>query len=103
MNPSGPPITPFHTTTYCEVGGDLDHSWTGTHQEIDGGRMDGFTSANATPSDPRGARTMGNYDQSDLPFYYGLSSSFAMGDRYFADLCVSRSADQRLRVGHRGA
>jgi phospholipase C len=82
-NPTGPPITRFHKTTYCETA-DLDHSWNGTHREWNGGAMDGFTAANEDPSDPTGARTMGYYDSADLPFYYALYSTFAMGDRYFA-------------------
>src|SRR5215831_19826726 len=40
-NPLNPPIVPFHKTTYCEVA-DLDHSWNGTHHEVNGGAMDGF-------------------------------------------------------------
>ena len=66
-----PPILPFHKTNYCDVA-DLDHSWNGTHQEIDGGAMDGFTAANAVTADPTGHRAMGYYDQTDLPFYYEL-------------------------------
>ena len=81
-NPLNPPIVPFHKTTYCEVA-DLDHSWSGTHNEVNGGAMDGFTAANAYPGDPTGSRAMGYYDQTDLPFYYGLYNTFATGDRYF--------------------
>lgn len=81
-NPLNPPIVPFHKTTYCEVA-DLDHSWNGTHAEVDGGAMDGFTAANVNASDLTGSRTMGYYDQTDLPFYYGLYNTFATGDRYF--------------------
>jgi len=84
-NPNGPPIKAFDKTHYCEVS-DLNHSWTGTHQEIDGGAMDGFTAANVDPLDPTGSRTMGFYDQSDLPYYYGLYNTFAMGDHYFASV-----------------
>jgi phospholipase C len=83
MDPTGPPILPFHKNTYCEVD-DLNHSWNGTHAEIDGGAMDGFTAANAIPEDPTGSRAMGYYDQTDLPFYYGLYNTFATADRYFA-------------------
>src|SRR5262249_25817199 len=43
-NPGGPRILPFHKTTYCETA-DLNHSWNGTHQEIDSA-MEGFTAAN---------------------------------------------------------
>jgi phospholipase C len=81
-NPFGPPILPFHQTAYCEVA-DLDHSWNGTHNEVNGGAMDGFTAANVDPNDPTGSRAMGYYDQTDLPFYYALYSAFATGDRYF--------------------
>jgi phospholipase C len=84
-NPTGPPIVPFHKTTYCEVK-DLDHSWNGTHNEYDGGAMDGFTAANADPLDPTGSRAMGYYDQTDVPFYYGMYNTFATGDRYFASV-----------------
>jgi phospholipase C len=83
QNPAGPPIVPFHKTNYCEVA-DLNHSWNGTHAEIDGGAMDGFTAANVSALDPTGSRAMGYYDQTDLPFYYGLHNTFATADRYFA-------------------
>jgi phospholipase C len=89
LNPTGPPIVPFHKTTYCESS-DLNHSWNGTHQEWNNGAMDGFTaansssSANSDPTDPSGARTMGYYNATDLPFYYGLYNTFATNDHYFS-------------------
>jgi len=99
-NLSGPPIRAFHRSEnlpadwakFCEVH-DLDHSWNGTHLEWDNGNMDGFTKQNVFnnpipggPSDPKGSRAMGFYNQTDLPFYYGLYDTFAMGDRYFASV-----------------
>ncbi len=92
-DPLNPPnvITPFHKTTLCETS-DLNHSWNGTHQEWNGGAMDGFTaandinSANPDPADPSGARTMGYYDQTDLPFYYKLHNTFATADHYFSSV-----------------
>src|SRR5436189_6040184 len=48
--------------------------------------MDGFTVANVVPADPTGSRTMGWYDRKDLPFYYGLYSTFAISDRYFSSV-----------------
>ena len=81
-NPLAPPIVAFHKTHYCEVA-DLNHSWNGSHQEWDNGKMDGFTAANVTSSDLNGSRTMGYYDQTDLPYYYGLDKTFATGDHYF--------------------
>jgi phospholipase C len=93
-NPLNPPIVPFHKTTYCEVA-DLDHSWNGTHNEVDGGAMDGFTAANVDPADPTGSRAMGYYDETDLPFYYGLYNTFATGDRYFCSV-LSQTFPNRL-------
>ncbi len=81
-------ITPFHKTSLCETS-DLNHSWNGEHQAYDNGAMDGFTaandinSANADATDPTGSRTMGYYDQTELPFYYSLYNTFATNDRYF--------------------
>ena len=76
-------IHPFLKTTECEVT-DLNHSWNGTHQEWDGGRMDGFTAANVAPADPTGSRAMGYYDRGILPFYTGIANQFAIADHYFA-------------------
>src|SRR5205823_4838720 len=84
-NKSARPIFAFHQTRYCEVA-DLDHGWTGSHIEFNHGRLDGFTLANIVPADPLGTRTMGYYDKTDLPYYYGLYKTYAIGDRYFSSL-----------------
>jgi phospholipase C len=70
---------------------DPDHEWAGSHFSWDGGRNDGFVQASAGASDaegndPTGARAMGYYDAGDIPFYYQLASTFAISDRYFADV-----------------
>ena len=82
LDPAGPPISAYHETRYCEPA-DLDHSWNGSHTEWDNGKMDGFTTANQDPSDPTGSRTMGYYDETDLPFYYAMHNTFATSDHYF--------------------
>src|SRR5215468_2676976 len=46
LDEDAPPIRAFDQNSYCEVA-DLNHSWTGTHQEINGDDMNGFTAANA--------------------------------------------------------
>jgi phospholipase C len=86
-NPSGgPPVRPFHQTLLCEAT-DLDHGWPGSHTEWNNGAQDGFTAANSEPGvEPSGRRTMGYYTQQELPFYYQLYSTFAIGDRYFQSL-----------------
>jgi len=90
----GATIAPFRTTSVCTVA-DLNHSWDGTHQEWDGGKMDGFTAANVDPTDPNGSRTMGYFDNSVLPFYYGLANQFAIADHYFASV-LSQTFPNRM-------
>jgi phospholipase C len=85
LNEDAASIRAFHQTAYCEVA-DLNHSWTGTHQQLNGDEMDGFTATNVDPANPTGSRAMGFYDVRDLPFYYSLYSQFAMSDRYFASV-----------------
>jgi phospholipase C len=81
----GPPIKPFHQTRFCEVA-DLGHGWNASHQEWNGGAMDGFPAANVDPGDPSGARAMGFYTKRDIPYYYKLYRKFAMSDRHFCSL-----------------
>jgi len=81
----GAPIKAFHAKATCEVA-DLDHSWNGTHRSWNNGAMDGFTAVNVDPLDPDGSRTMGYHTSKELPLYYKLYKTFAIGDRYFASL-----------------
>jgi phospholipase C len=81
-----------HAPHLCSL--DTNHEWAGTHQEIDHGKMDGFVTVNegwdesaASGADPSlfsGARAMWWYDQTDLPFYYALGSTYAIADHYHA-------------------
>ncbi len=68
-----------------------NHTWSGSHQAWNQGRNDGFVVASAGANDgegndPTGSRAMAYYDDSDLPFYYQLASTFAISDRYFSDV-----------------
>ncbi|HEY8086561.1 MAG TPA: alkaline phosphatase family protein, partial [Polyangiaceae bacterium] len=85
---------PFvHAPHLCAL--DTNHEWAGTHLEYDDGKMDGFYQANTGWGDPPDAappavsdpdRALWWYDQRDIPFYYALASTFAIGDRYFSSL-----------------
>ena len=79
----GPPLATvnrFHETRYCTA--DTTHDWGPVHLQYDDGNMDGFVVTN----DPGGARAMGFYDQTDIPYYYWLSATFSMSDRHFSSL-----------------
>jgi phospholipase C len=81
----GPPIEPFHQRAACEVA-DVAHSWNASHAQWNGGAMDGFAATNAVPEDPDGSRALGYYKKRELPFYFALYRTFAIGDRYFCSL-----------------
>lgn len=80
-------------TTYCFV--DTAHGYNASHRQVNGGQMDGFVTSNegahelpagGTLEMVSGARAMGYYDESDIPFYYWLAKEFAIGDRYFSSV-----------------
>jgi phospholipase C len=65
---------PFPST---EQGPNVSQSWNATHEQIDGGRMDGFVrSVNS-------AQPMGYYPPAVVPFAYSLASTFCVGNRWF--------------------
>ena len=75
---------------------DTNHEWWGSHLEWNGGKMDGFFQANhgfredGQPSVPEaavhGERALWWYDERDIPFYYDLAATFAIGDHYHSSL-----------------
>ncbi len=109
LDDDGTTVASFHSRNYCP-GPDLAHGWTGSHQEANflnpaltrlASPNDGFVLVNdgLTPPLPdereqpdkgRESRTdddtMGYFDQTDLPFYYGLAQTFAISDRYFSSV-----------------
>jgi phospholipase C len=94
-------VAAFHDTRRC-ASADLDHSWLGTHQEMNFlhpnstlpfALSDGFVRVNDKTEQkdkgvesPTDDQTMGFYTQDDIPFYYNLAIQFAVNDRYFASV-----------------
>ncbi|MEW5740141.1 MAG: alkaline phosphatase family protein [Myxococcota bacterium] len=76
----GNPVKRYHETRYCIR--DVNHSWSGSHRQYNDGKMDGFVVTN----EPEGARAMGYFDETDLPFYYALSRTFAISDMHFSSV-----------------
>ena len=77
--PGGQPtVSPFHFIS--PLTHDLDHSWDAAHAAMDGGKMDGFISAEKSTD------TMGYYDGSDIPNYWSYASHFELLDNFFSSL-----------------
>jgi phospholipase C len=65
---------PFSSTVQ---GGGVTQTWNATHQQVDGGRMDGFVQSTDS------AQPMGYYTPDVLPFAYSLARSFTVANRWF--------------------
>jgi phospholipase C len=110
LDDSGARVASFHSQNFCPRP-DLRHDWPASHQEANylnpalsrlASPNNGFVLVNdgatplAYPIVPDGVGqpdsggfaddTMGYFDQGDLPFYYALAQTFAIGDRYFSSL-----------------
>jgi phospholipase C len=66
-------VKPFRATSECQPS--VGQSWNSTHQQINGGRMNGF--ARNSPG------SMVYWTDEDLPFYYSLASEFTLANRWF--------------------
>jgi phospholipase C len=56
------------------------------HNQVNGGRMDGFVKSAANTTSTDGHFAMSYYQPADMPFYYFLANTFALADRYFASV-----------------
>jgi phospholipase C len=56
------------------------------HNQVNGGAMDGFVTSAARTTSTDGHFAISYYDQTDLPFYYWLASTWALNDRHFASI-----------------
>jgi phospholipase C len=59
----------------------VTQSWKATHEQVNGGAMDGFVRSTSGAREP-----MGYYTPKVLPFAYSLASQFTVGDRWFCSM-----------------
>lgn len=103
---TGAKVSPFHEATVCTE--NLTPSWDESHHDVDlaGGdsawattttyadnsfSMDNFldTALEADQYDPNGTRTLGYYNQTDLPYYYDLATFFATSDAWHSPVLAN--------------
>ena len=95
VNPdaAGSQVAPFHATT-TRIPWDPGHQLGSIIACIDQDRMDGFVlNAHAT-THTDGHFAISGYDAADLPFYYWLAATFALGDRHFASMASGTFANR---------
>jgi phospholipase C len=74
------PIRPMES--FCV--NDVNHGWSGVHEQVGGGKMGGFVTSNEKSGD--GARAMGYLTEQTAPFGYFLAKTFSLSDRHFCSL-----------------
>jgi phospholipase C len=79
-----------HAPSLCTPDGSASQSWNDTHHSIDGGRMDGFARL--------GESSMAYWDESDLPFYYSLSKTFCLANRWFCSAPCQTYPNRRFML-----
>ena len=65
----------YHQTSFAGSHDSGSQNWNDTHEQINGGAMDGFAAT--------GPGSMGYWDDTDLPFYYSLANTFTLANRWF--------------------
>jgi len=70
----------FRMPTTCQLSGQPSQTWTDSHTQLDGGKMDGFVKSGSGPV------SMGYWEKADQPFYYSMASVFPIADRYFCSV-----------------
>lgn len=82
---------------------DLDHTDDAFNEQYNGGKMDGFVSANEKRGHD-GALAMGYYDDKDLPYYWNVADEYVLFDRFFTSAKGGSVRNHMYRVtGRPGA
>jgi phospholipase C len=84
----GKPLRAFHMANTCQLPKQPSQAWNATHAQWNGGRMDGFVRSDSGPV------AMGYWTGQDLPFYYGLATTFPVCDRWFGS-CMGQTYPNR--------
>ena len=83
-------VRAFRMPGPCQPQKQPDQSWTASQIQLDAGRNDGFVRSQS------GTVAMGYWTADDLPFYYGLASTFPLADRYFASVLAQTYPNRRF-------
>jgi phospholipase C len=82
-------IRSFHMPSTCQLHAVPGQDWDRSHTSWDGGRNDGFVKAST-------AVAMGYWDETDIPFYYGLTRAFPLSDRWFGSVLAQTYPNRRF-------
>ena len=81
----------FHMPSSCQLDSSPSQSWDSSHTAFANGRNDGFVKGS-------GPVAMGYWDQTDIPFYYGLGETFPLADRWFSSVMAQTYPNRRFLI-----
>jgi phospholipase C len=84
-------VQAFHMPSTCQLNGAPGQNWVASHASFNNGRNDGFVKAS-------GPVAMGYWDETDIPFYYGLARTFPLCDRYFCSTLAQTYPNRRFLI-----
>jgi phospholipase C len=88
----GQTLHAFHMPTPCQLVNAPSNSWDASHLSYADGTCQGFADHAGGPV------TMGYFDATDLPFTYGLASTFPINDRYFCSVMAQTFPNRRFLI-----
>jgi phospholipase C len=98
LDPDALSVPIYHDSTYCFV--DTSHGWNAVHEQINGGKMDGFVSGSTGADTCLGSgpscSSASNWAISDantVGAYWNLADANALADRYFQPVAGGTSAN----------
>ena len=89
--PDGRFVRAFHMPSTCQLDHVPGQNWVASHTSFDNGRNDGFVKAS-------GPVAMGYWDETDIPFYYGLARAFPLCDRFFCSTLAQTYPNRRFLI-----
>src|SRR5450755_467570 len=81
----------FPMPSTCQLNALPGQDWVRSHTSYDNGRNDGFVKAS-------GPVAMGYWDETSIPFYYGLAKTFPLCDRYFCSVLAQTYPNRRFLI-----
>lgn len=90
VDSAGHPVRAYHLATTCQQKTRPSQAWDASHVQYSDGRNDGFVRSDSGPV------AMGYWTKEDLPFYYGLATTFPLADRYFSSVLAQTYPNRRF-------
>jgi phospholipase C len=84
-------VRAFHMPSTCQLHALPGQDWVRSHTSYANGGNDGFVKAS-------GPVSMGYWDGTDIPFYYGLAKQFPVCDRYFCSTLAQTYPNRRFLI-----